>query len=168
MKSSDSVEQLRAELRQDLDFIDLHHSKNREMTSRIDETSSEDEYDFAALGYTIHNLYNSLESYFLRIAKFFENDLDQREWHKSLVHRMTLDIQGVRPALFEPSFAAQVEELMRFRHLFRNLYKTPLIPQRVLFANDFADKVWQGFRAYHDRFDRFLVQLSRELRASDR
>ncbi len=47
MKNSDTIEQLRAELRQDLEFIHVNHAKNREMTRRIDETSSDDEYDFA-------------------------------------------------------------------------------------------------------------------------
>jgi hypothetical protein len=168
MKNSDTIEQLRAELRQDLEFIHLNHAKNREMTRRINETSSDDEYDFAALGYTIHNLYNSLESYFLRVAKFFENNLDEREWHRSLVRRMTLTIEGVRPALFDTDFAARVEELMRFRHLFRNLYKTPLVPQKVLFANDYAATICDAFSAYHDRFDAFLAQLSDELRESSR
>lgn len=168
MKSSDTVEQLRAELRQDLEFININHEKNRVMTRRIDETSSTDEYDFAALGYTIHNLYNSFESYFLRIAKFFENNLDEREWHKSLVRRMALTIEGVRPAVFDSEFATQVEELMRFRHLFRNLYRTPLIPQKVLFANEYAATVSDGFPAYHDRFDAFLVRLRDELKEPSR
>lgn len=164
MRSSDAIAQLRAELRQDLEFITVNHAKNREMTRRIDERSSVDEFDFAALGYTIHNLYNALESYFLRIAKFFENNLDNREWHRSLVERMTLSIEGVRPALFDRDFAVRVEELMRFRHLFRNLYKTPLIPQKVLFANDYAASILDRFTEYHDRFDAFLVQLGDQLR----
>lgn len=36
MSDSDSVEQLRAELRQDLEFIRINHRKNREMTRRIE------------------------------------------------------------------------------------------------------------------------------------
>lgn len=65
-------------------------------------STSADEYDFAALGYTIQNLYNAFESYFLRIAKFFENKLDEREWHKSLVHRMTLSVDGPPQTVFLP------------------------------------------------------------------
>lgn len=36
--------------------------------------------DVIALGYTIHNYYNAVENYFLRIAKFFENHLDPSTW----------------------------------------------------------------------------------------
>jgi len=65
MKNSDMIEQLRSELRQDLHFIWLDYRKNREMTDRIEKSSTYDEYQFAALGYTIHNLYNSFKPYFL-------------------------------------------------------------------------------------------------------
>ncbi len=167
MKNADTVEQLRSELRQDLYFIELNFKKNREMTERIEENKNEDEYQFAALGYTIHNLYNSFESYFLRIAKFFENNIDNLEWHSSLVEQMSLDIDGVRPALFDIAFSVKIGEMMRFRHLFRNLYKTPLIPQKVLFANDYAPEVFREFSAHHKRFDTFLAKLKANLADED-
>ena len=157
-----AIEQLRAELKQDMDIIAVNHRKNREMTRRIEESQTDDEFQFAALGYTIHNLYNAFESYFLRIAKFFENNLVEHEWHRSLIHRMTLDINGVRPALFDMDLANRIDELMRFRHLFRNLYKTPLIPDRVLFANSYAATLREDFERCHTRFDEFLVELKRE------
>lgn len=163
MSDPDSIEQLRSELRQDLDFIHRNYRKNREMTHRIEAGRSEDEYEYAALGYTLHNLYNALESYFLRIAKFFENNLDESGWHRSLVERMTLDIEGVRPALFDYEFSLKVDELMRFRHLFRNLYKTPLEPEKVLFANRKAESLPEEFDRYHERFDQFLRRLKEDL-----
>ena len=63
-------------------------SKNRRATERI-EAGANDELDWAALGYTLHNIYCAFENYFLRIAKFFENGLDQRFWHGELLDRMT-------------------------------------------------------------------------------
>ena len=163
MRSRDAVEQLRSELRQDLAFIERACAKNAEMTRRIRGSDHPDEFDFAALGYTLHNLYNAFESYFARIAKFFENSLDDHDWHRSLVERMTLDIEGVRPALFDFEFSVRVDELRRFRHLFRNLYKTPLIPQKVLFANQAAEGITGQFGDSHAGFDRFLRDLTARL-----
>ena len=163
MSDPDSVEQLRSELKKDLDFIRRNYRKNREMTERIEAASEQDEYEYAALGYTLHNLYNALESYFLRIAKYFENNLSSSGWHRSLIERMTLDIDGVRPALFDDDFSIRVDELMRFRHLFRNLYKTPLDPQKVRFANGKARSMLEEFERYHERFDEFLKRLKSEL-----
>ncbi len=163
MKSAETIEQLRAELDQDFAFIVLNHEKNRVMTARVEANGSDDEYEYAALGYTLHNLYNAFESYFLRVAKFFENNIDGAEWHRSLVERMTLTIQGVRPALFDLSFASRVEELMRFRHLFRNLYKTPLVSRKVLLVNEDAANLPDAFAPYHEVFDRFLLELKAQI-----
>lgn len=158
-RSVEAIEALRAELRQDLEFIELNYRKNREMTLRIANGDGDDEYQFAALGYTIHNLYNAFESYFLRVAKFFENNLEQDHWHRSLISRMTLEIEEVRPALFDFDFSLKVDELMRFRHLFRNLYKTPLVPEKVLFANGYAAGIYDTFLMFHGRFDGFLIKI---------
>lgn len=35
MKTADTIEQLRAELKQDMSYIELNYAKNREMTERI-------------------------------------------------------------------------------------------------------------------------------------
>mgnify|MGYP006270162597 FL=1 len=154
---------LRAELTHDLTFITRCYQKNREMTHRIDTGGGADEFDYAALGYTLHNLYSAIESYFVRIAKFFENNLDETAWHRSLVERMTLEIQGVRPALLTREDRVVIEELMRFRHLFRNLYKTPLIAEKLLYANRQAAGVDDLMEARHTAFGQFLDALSHQL-----
>lgn len=167
MRESDRIEQLRSELRQDLHFIVTNYDKNREMTGRIDASGTDDEYQFAALGYTLHNLYTAFESLFLRVAKFFGNDIEKSEWHSVLLGRMTLDIEGIRPALIDLDFSNKVGELMSFRHLFRNLYKTPLVPQKVLFANQYAEKIVEEFMPFYHRFDDFLKQLKIELESGE-
>jgi hypothetical protein len=118
MRSADAVEQLRSELGQDLYFIEINAAKNREMTERLARMASPDEFDYAALGYTLHNLYTAFESYFLRIAKFFENDIEEPGRHRSLLERMTLRIEGMRPSLFGLDFLPRLDELRRFRHAF--------------------------------------------------
>lgn len=173
-KTADGIRQLRSELAQDFAYIEENYRKNRTMTDRIDADPGSDEYAFAALGYTIHNLYCAFESYFLRIAKFFENNLPNDTWHRSLVERMTISIEGVRPALlaFSPTgdeagkeIVRRIDELMRFRHLFRSLYKTPLVPNKVLFANEAAEGIVDAFAGYHERFDAYLAQTAAALDA---
>ncbi len=146
-----------------MEFIEQNYRKNREMSERVSRSSHPDEYEYAALGYTLHNLYNAFESYFLRIAKFFENNLSEFGWHRALIERMTLDIEKVRPALFDLEFSYRIDELMRFRHLFRNLYKTPLVPDKVLYANRAAENIAPDFEPYHRRFDEFLRSLKSDM-----
>lgn len=128
------IQYLIAELKQDYDFIVLNGKKNATMSGRIAVGNDHDEFAYAALGYTLHNLYNAFEGYFFRIAKFFENNISDLTWHKGLLERMTLDIDGVRPALFGLDFADQAA---------RNLA--------------------QDFLPYHERFLSFLQGLVAEL-----
>lgn len=167
MRDSDSVRRLEAELRQDYDFIKLNADKNRIMSERIANDSTADEFSYAALGYTLHNLYNAFEGYFLRVAKFFENYIDELTWHRALLERMGLTIEGVRPALLDRDISLRIEELLKFRHVFRNIYKTPLIPAKVSFANEAALGITEAFEPCHERFMSFLSLLIRELDASE-
>lgn len=72
-----------------------------------------------------------IESYCLRVARFFENGLEGEAWHKELLHRMKLQIGTQRPALLNEDTYLLVDELRSFRHLFRNLYARPLDPERT-------------------------------------
>jgi hypothetical protein len=61
---------------------------------------------------------------------------------------MTLNIECVRPALFDQALGLRIEELMKFRHVFRNIYKSPLV---------------SDFKPYHQQFPDFLQVLILEL-----
>jgi len=69
---------------------------------------------------------------------------------------MTLTIEGVRPSLIDLSISQRIEELLKFRHVFRNIYKTPIVPEKVDFANAAALHLASDFKAYHERFLDFL------------
>jgi hypothetical protein len=127
-------------------------ARNRDATARLGADGQPTEHDWAALGYTLHNLYNALENYFLRVAKFFENSLDAPTWHRDLVDRMTMAIAGVRPALLPDSVRPAVHELRAFRHVFRSLYDSILDPDRVLQANAQATVVVAAMERAHLTF----------------
>ena len=133
------------------------------MTRRIGEDRAPDEYEWAALGYTLHNLYNALENYFLRIAKYFENSLESSTWHRDLVDRMTVSIEGVRPALLPPEVRRSMHELRSFRHVFRSIYDSALDPVRVKTVNELVPKVMEEMSAAHTRFREALRRIAREL-----
>jgi hypothetical protein len=120
-----------AELEGDLEALpDLLESNTKSM-ERIGAGATE-ELDYAALGYTLHNLYNLMENSFFRIAKHFENDIGSEGWHKELLHRMTLSIEGIRPRVIDRHTAEKIDELRAFRHVFRNMYRKNLDPEKLL------------------------------------
>ena len=64
------IETLLAELDADVAGLDELVETNARAAGRV-RSGAGDDLDWAALGYTIHNIYNALESYFLRVSKFF-------------------------------------------------------------------------------------------------
>ena len=54
----------------------------------------------AGAGHYISRFFNVVEQMSLRVAKAFENNIDdEKGWHTELIRRMTLTLSGIRPAL---------------------------------------------------------------------
>ena len=119
--------------------------------------------DSAALGYTIHNIYNLLENYFLRISKFFENSLDPLSWNRDLIEHMRLDIDGVRPALLNRDLAARIDELRSFRHVFRNIYQSELDPKPVELVQQQLNPTLASFENAHKEFLKKLKAIAAQV-----
>ena len=144
-------ERLIAELRHDIELLRALEEKNRRALDRVDK-GAVDELDWAALAYTIHNAYNAIENYCLRITKFFENELETSSWHRDLVRRMMIEIPELRPALFDRGLAERVDELRGFRHRFRNMYGSDLDPERVRLVQSRLPATLSEFYRAHEAF----------------
>ncbi len=84
------------------------------------------------VAYHLHNLYNAFENTFQNIAAVFENSVDEVErWHAQLLERMRLDVMPLRPAVIDDTAYDALDELRRFRHLFRHAYSVKLDPLRL-------------------------------------
>ena len=105
-----------------------------------------------SMGYQLHNLYGAFEQLFEEVARFFENRVDDGRYHADLLRRMQLDIRGVRPALLSEATACNLDELRRFRHLFRHAYGTELDAARVGDLAARAAGIRDGFARDCDRF----------------
>jgi hypothetical protein len=151
-----------AELEADArDFKELVKENARAM-DRIDQ-GAVDRLDWAALGYTIHNLYGVIENYCLRIAKFFENGIGQDAWHKELLRRMSLSIGDLRPAFLDDEAFLLIDELRSFRHLFRNLYARPLDPRRVRLVQEKVQPAAEAFLKAHREYVQKLSMIAVDL-----
>ena len=112
-----------------------------------------------SMGYQLHNLYGAFEQLFEEVARFFENRIEGIQYHAELVRRMQLEIEGVRPVLLSAETASDLDELRRFRHLFRHAYTADLEPDKV--AN-LAAKAVCIQRDFARDFERFLALLRPE------
>lgn len=137
MKSKSAVLLLGSELGSDYSYIQESTALLDRARQRLELSGWNDELDLMVLGACLHGLYNAVDAYFLRVANFFENNIDDAAWHRDLLDRMRIEIPDIRPALIaDGSLAERIDELRRFRHLFRNLYKTRLHHGKLRIVDD--------------------------------
>ncbi len=155
---SDKLRTLKAELLADMAVLDELEGKYRLIHAKL-ASIQPDEFDYVGLAYTIVNLYNLMENYFFRVAKCFENNIDRLNWRRDLVHRMALDIDGVRPALLAMGDVPLIDELRAFRHVFRHIYQSELDLDKLKLVDARTPRAMAAFRLAHGRFVDKLDQL---------
>lgn len=136
-----------------VDHVEAQIASYERMRARADrEFSDDDEIAWTAVGFSLHNVYNAMENYFLRIAKFFENSIDGATWHRDLVDRMTIEVSGLRPSLLPRDRVGAIHELRAFRHVFRSIYDRTPDPRRVRFAAEYLGPSADALRSAHQPF----------------
>lgn len=121
------------------------------------EAESQDVLIVAA--YRLHSLYTAFENIFRNIAAAFENHLDQESWHRDLLQRMRLDLTPVRPAIIDAEAFDKLDEMRRFRHVFRTMYGLNLDPLRLQVVLRRALELKLLYRVQIERFLQFLRGL---------
>ncbi len=112
------------------------------------------------LAYRLHSLYSAFENIFREIAKTFESHLDdQAGWHIQLLQRMKLDLMPIRPAVINDAAYDKLDELRRFRHLFRSAYSIRLDARRLQLALDKAIELRDLYPQQTVYFLQFLQTL---------
>lgn len=152
------IDRLIAELKLDCLQLEEQFRMNGRAWDRIAHGAT-DILDYAALGYTIHNVYGLMENACLRIAKFFENGLSRDAWHRELLDRMLIDIEAVRPAFLSREAHALLDDLRSFRHVFRNLYNRPLDVDRLLGVQKKVGAAVEAFLSAVETYKGFLQAL---------
>lgn len=110
-----------------------------------------------SLAYQLHNLYCSFEDLFKIVANFFENRIEERaKYHRELLWRMKISIEGVRPAVLSEESFRRLDALRAFRHFFRHAYSYELDPKKVALVVEDALALK---RLYATELDYFLKQL---------
>lgn len=101
-----------------------------------------DEAAVESLGYQLHNLYCAYEELFQAVAEAFENNVEKGlTWHKELLRRMSVTIEGIRPKLISEEALQLVSELRAFRHFFRHAYAYELDRGKIKFVLEKALKL---------------------------
>ncbi len=118
------------------------------------------EIAYEGCGHQLCRMYNAFEQMGLRVAKAFENNIDDEQgWHGALLNRLAIRIEGVRPALVPHDLKLPLHELKSFRHVFVHAYDLELDPDKLALVLKYARQVSERLQ---DLVREFIRQVARE------
>jgi hypothetical protein len=142
-------------VRADLETIDRLY----EALGSPELTESSPQEELIIVAYRLHSLYTALENIFRNIANAFENQVPQESWHREILQRMRLDLTPLRPAVIDAEAFEKLDELRRFRHVFRTIYGLDLDPLRLQVVLRRALELKPLYRNQIERFLLFLQEI---------
>ncbi len=153
---------LRADISRELDNVRRLVAEADEWAPRLAEWP--DTVRVRAAGGILHDFYCGVERIFRHIATRIDEDLPSGgDWHVQLLQRMGTDIEMVRPAVLDREMVRQLDEYLRFRHLFRNMYGFDLEWERCRELLNDVPATFEGLAQQLSLFDEFLRTLEREV-----
>jgi hypothetical protein len=115
----------------------------------------QEEVAYEGCAHQLCRLYKALEQLCLRVAKLFENNIDDEQgWHGALLNRVAIRIQGIRPALIPPQLKPPPQGLTAFLHLFVHAYELELDPDKLALLLKYARIVSDKLPAVVEEFIR--------------
>jgi hypothetical protein len=113
------------------------------------------------LGSVLHDFYTCCERVFKRVSSEINGGhYEGVTWYRELLYRMTIPVPGLRPALVSQELAADLDEYLAFRHLFRNIYGFELKGERVV-------RLARGLERVAQQFEQEARALLRAIRSEE-
>jgi hypothetical protein len=88
--------------------------------------------ELRGIGNILHDFYTGAEHIFEKIALELDGGVPNGSaWHRELLESMALDLPRLRPPALSAGTVNVLEEFLRFRHLYRNVYGFELEWERL-------------------------------------
>jgi hypothetical protein len=149
------LEKSRSVLARMADFYDRYLKQTQDARERTTE-------QVIVLADILVNYYTCLETIFLRISHFFENELSPLKWHQDLLGKMTLSIEGIREPVISDETASLLSELLKFRHFKRYYFEFEYDWDRIDFLRKKFGRLRPPLESDLDHFTQFLRRLAEE------
>jgi len=105
----------------------------------------------------LHDFYTGVEKVFERIASEVDGGAPRGiDWHLQLLQRMLAPVPDTRPPVIDTSLGEELDEFMRFRHVFRHQYGFQLRWQLVKELVDRMEEVHRRFAGQIRAFEQWL------------
>ena len=116
-------------------------------------TTAPNEIELSALAATLHSFYTGVENIFKRVAVELDGEpVHGDSWHRELLLRMKTPAAH-RPALLSEELHDTLNEYLRFRHVFRNVYSFDLDWRKM---SPLVLRLEDTFRKLGDALDDFM------------
>jgi hypothetical protein len=143
-------------VQKNIDKIILFHE---EFLNNRSNMPSGKPYDLIVLADIFADFYTCAETGFVRISKFFENNLEKDRWHSQLLEKMTIEIPGIRPSALSEQTESGLRELLKFRHFKRYYFQFEYDRDRIDFLEKKFKEIIPLLQEDFSRFFKFLDQL---------
>ncbi len=128
----ETLQTLKSELLALLDQAQELDEKLQRYVVQYPEPQEFPEAVLITVSYLLNGIYSCYEDQFLKIAKAFENRGENpAAWHRELLERMRIEVEGVRPQVLDRPAFRLLNELRGFRHMFRSSCAFELDEERV-------------------------------------
>jgi hypothetical protein len=155
--SNSRLSVLKSRMNRDVEMVEQLFEKLDTSYKRYKEQS---EYAFLVeSGFYMSRIYTGFERMFKNIATAFENTVDGM---KSLLDRMALDIENIRPAVISDNCRRHLDELRTFRHFFRHTYDMDLEDEKFSVVANAAGQLKASFTKDIQLFLQFIDRLLEE------
>lgn len=145
--SEDFILELKSEINKEIDSL-------YELLKEMGTIKDKDTIEFKrAKGSILHDFYNCCERIFKKIVIDINGSTeDSEKWHKTLLYKMTIPIEKLRPKVISDELAADLDEYLSFRHVFRNIYGFELKGERIDYLSNKFTNVVKKFIAEINAF----------------
>jgi len=130
----------------------------------FEEFKGDKNYDLVIFADIFADYYTCLETLFVRISKFFENNLEKDKWHTHLLEKMTLDVPGIRKRLLGDDTYNALKEILRFRHFKRYYFEFNYDRDRIQFLEkkyrDSYSLIKDDLSGYKEFLNRLHIELN--------
>ena len=158
MQNKEEIPVLVAEIKDELSKLDMLSQK---LSSQVNRTNKEEIAESAAL--RLHNFYTGCERIFKLIVSEVNGGVPHElDWHKRMLTQVSLEIEDIRPAVISLKTRKDLEELLRFRHIVRNIYGFELKPERIETLISLATSLFPRFTKEIENFMTFLIGIYNE------
>jgi hypothetical protein len=161
-KRGERFARLAASVREERDRLARVVQETAEALKQLSTSDSPSTLELRGLGDILHDFYTGAERIFSKIAPELNGGVPAGvAWHHELLDNMTLELPGIRPAVIGRETVRVLEEFLRFRHLFRNVYGFELEWPRLRALARRVPRAWRLLKADVERFLQFLDAAAR-------